>query len=58
MVIVRDVVKIDEPSNHIILKALFRLHPSTKTQRFLLVRSKMLDQQISIDWLIVNARTI
>ena len=56
--VVADVIKINESPNEIILEPLLRLHPSTKTQRLLLMSPKMLDQQIPFDWLVVDVRAI
>jgi hypothetical protein len=58
MIIVGDVIVVNETADEVILKARFLMLISAEAQGFLFVRAQMLDKQVSIHGLIVDARRI
>src|SRR5256885_3948683 len=58
MIIVGDVIVVDETADEVILKALFLVLAAAEAQGFLFVRAQMLDEQVSVHGLIVDARSI
>jgi hypothetical protein len=56
--VVVDVIKIDEAPDSVIFQPLFWLHLSAKAQRLLLMRPKVVDEQIPIRRLVVDIGAI
>ena len=58
MVVVGDIIEVYKAAHEIILETLLLGTSVTKAHGLLLVRAQMLDEQVSVDWLVVDTRSI